>query len=97
MFIFALSITRKTNNMIAKSLIAKLKKNNIEFNIVDINGYNKEILFSINNMSFSADFNDSIDNEVLSFARDIWYNSASQEMERRYFSNFNQLLKYATE
>mgnify|MGYP003473620937 FL=1 len=83
--------------MIAKSLIAKLKKNNIEFNIVDINGYNKEILFSINNMSFSADFNDSIDNEVLSFARDIWYNSASQEMERRYFSNFNQLLKYATE
>ncbi len=83
--------------MIAKSLIAKLKKNNIEFNIVDINGYNKEILFSINNMSFSADFNDSIDNEVLSFARDIWYNSASQEMERRYISNFNQLLKYATE
>ena len=80
--------------MTTSNLISKLNKNNIECKIEDINGYNKDIKFFINGMTFRAGFN-THSNIISDFCRDICYDKSSQEMQRRFFDNFNQVLKYA--
>ena len=76
------------------SLASKLNKMNIQNSIVDLNGYNKEVVFSINNMNFSADFNVNA-NVIESYSRDICFDNTNQEMQRRFFTSLNSLLKYA--
>jgi hypothetical protein len=81
--------------MTIKNLILKLNKMNISHNLVeDNNGYNKDIQFSINGLIFKAGFTEG-NTIVQDFCREICYDHCNQEMERRFFSNFNQVLRYA--
>lgn len=80
--------------MTIKNLIDKLTKMNISYTVLDLNGYNKDVCFSINSMSFKAGFCDG--KEIIQdFCREICYDNCNQEMERRFFDNFSQLLRYA--
>jgi hypothetical protein len=67
---------------------------NIEYSILNLNGYNKDVNFSINGMSFSAGFT-STEDTVTDFCRNICFDVVNQETQRIFFNNFNQLLKYA--
>jgi hypothetical protein len=80
--------------MTTAQLKSKLTKMNVSFTEVDYNGYNKDICFSINNMNFAAGYNTK-DNEIEDFCRNICFDNDNQETQRRFFRNFNQLLKYA--
>jgi hypothetical protein len=75
-------------------LISKLNKLNISHEIVNNNGYNADIKFTVNNKVFLAGIVNDKDN-VEYFCHEICYDNTSQEMNRRFFQNFNQLLKYA--
>lgn len=80
--------------MTTTQLKTKLSKMNIQFTEIDYNGYNKDICFKINNMIFAAGFNAK--SEIIEdFCRNICYNSSEQETQRRFFTNFNALIKYA--
>ena len=84
----------KIKIMTTSQLKNKLAKMNIQFTEVDYNGYNKEICFSLNNMNFAAGFNTK--SEIIEdFSRNICYNNSEQEMQRRFFTNFNKLIKYS--
>ena len=76
------------------SLISKLNKMNISHTIIDINGYNKDIQFSINGLTFLAGFIEGKE-MIQDFCREIYYNNCSQETERRFFDNFNKVVNYA--
>lgn len=80
--------------MTTTNLISKLNKSNINFTIEDINGYNKDIVFLINGMTFKAGFN-THSNKISDFCRDICYDKTNQETQRRFFDSFNKLMKYA--
>lgn len=81
--------------MKVQRLISKLTKMNISHIIVlDGNSYNKDIVFSINGLVFKAGFRDGgliIDD----YCREICFDESTQEMQRRFFANFNQILKYS--
>jgi hypothetical protein len=81
--------------MTTTNLIAKLNKMNITYSIVDINGYNQDIKFTINGMVFAAGFTTQ-SNIIEDFCREISFDKVNQEMQRRFFYNFNKCLKYAT-
>lgn len=66
----------------------------ISHTIVDHNGYNKDIEFSINGLNFKAGFNEG-QTVIQDFCREICYDKVNQEMQRRFFDNFTQLVKYA--
>ena len=76
------------------NLINKLNKMNIENKIVDVNGYNKDVVFTINKMTFYAGFTANNDT-IIDYCRNICYDNCSQETQRRFFDNFNQILRYA--
>ncbi len=80
--------------MTTANLISKLTKMNVEYTVVDVNGYNMDIEFSINGLNFSAGFNTS-KNIIEDFSRAICYDNVNQEMQRRFFTNFNKLISYA--
>lgn len=80
--------------MTTSSLVSKLNKMNIAHSIVDVNGYNKDIQFIINGLTFKAGFTEG-KTEVEDFCREICFDNNTQEMQRRFFITFNQLLKYA--
>jgi hypothetical protein len=80
--------------MTISNLISKLNKINISYSILDVNGYNKDIQFSINGLIFKAGFIEG-NNEIQDYCREICYDNNTQEMQRRFFDNFNKLLKYA--
>lgn len=80
--------------MKVSSLISKLHKMNIGHSIIDNNGYNMDVMFIINGMIFKAGYNKGFE-DVLDFCREVCYNKSEQEMQRRFFDNFKQLLKYA--
>jgi hypothetical protein len=84
----------KQHDMTTATLIKKLNKMNVEHTIVDFNGYNMDIVFTICGMTFNAGFIKGQD-EVQDFCREICFDVCSQETTRRFFANFNQLLKYA--
>lgn len=73
----------------------KLKKANIEFSILDFNGFNKAIVFKIYNEDCEADFN-SRDLVLSGFSINRGFNPLNQETKRIYFSNFSKLNKYIT-
>lgn len=80
--------------MTTQNLISKLTKINVNYAIVDYNGYNKDIQFSINGLTFKAGF--TINSTIIEdFCREICFDQCTQETQRRFFRNFNQLLKYA--
>lgn len=81
--------------MTIQNLISKLAKMNIAYTILNNNGYNKDIQFSINGMTFKAGFTEG-KTIVEDFCREICYDNCNQEMQRRFFDNFNQILRYAT-
>ena len=76
------------------TLISKLEKNGTRYTELNGNGYNKDIEFTINGKNFLAGFIEGID-EITDFCREICYDKNNQEMQRRYFDNFNQVIKYA--
>ena len=91
-YIFVSTITN--NDMTTAALITKLTKMNVSYTVLDINGYNKDIQFSINGFTFKAGFIEG-KNIVEDFCREICYNKSEQEMQRRFFDNFNKVLQYA--
>ena len=65
-----------------------------EQSYADVNGYNQDVEFSINNMTFKAGY--LIGGDVVEdFCREICFDKSTQETQRRFFDNFNQVLKYA--
>lgn len=80
--------------MTTQSLQSKLSKMNISYSIIDFNGYNKEIAFSINGLNFKAGFTEG-KTIIEDLCREICFDNNTQEMQRRFFGSFNQLLKYA--
>jgi hypothetical protein len=76
------------------SLILKLNKMDIDSTIVNINNYNMDVKFVINGMTFKAGFIKG-QNIIQDFCREICLDKSSQETQRRFFDNFNKLLKYA--
>ena len=87
--------SQNNNNMTTANLISKLNKMNIESTIVNDNDYNMDVEFIINGMTFKAGFIKG-QNIILDFCREICFDKSSQEMQRRFFDNFNKLVKYAT-
>jgi hypothetical protein len=81
--------------MTTSTLISKLNKMNIESTIVDDNGYNMDVKFIINGMTFKAGFIKG-QNVIQDFCREIYFDKSNQETQRRFFDNFNKLLKYTT-
>jgi hypothetical protein len=81
--------------MTTTNLITKLNKMNINHSIIDINGFNQDIKFIINGMVFKAGFTTQ-SNIIEDFCREISFDKVNQEMQRRFFDNFNKCLKYAT-
>lgn len=80
--------------MKTETLIQKLTKLNIQNKIVDLNGYNKDMYFKINGLQFVAGI--SYDGKVITdFCREICFDHANQEMQRRFFANFAALMRYA--
>jgi hypothetical protein len=53
-----------------------------------------DVEFIINGMTFKAGFIKG-QNIILDFCREICFDKSSQEMQRRFFDNFNKLVKYA--
>ena len=80
--------------MTTQNLIKKLTKLNVSYTVLEGNGYNKDIQFSINDIIFLAGFNEG-KNVITDFCREICYDNNTQEMQRRFFDNFNKVLKYA--
>ena len=80
--------------MTTTNLIAKLTKMNVSSTILEGNGYNKDVQFSINGLTFLAGFVEGR-NEVQDICREICYDNSNQEMQRRFFDNLNQVLRYA--
>ena len=80
--------------MTTSNLISKITKMNVSYTILENNGYNKDIQFSINGLTFLAGFVEG-KNEIQDFCREICYDTCKQEMQRRFFDNFNQVLRYA--
>ena len=77
-----------------KALTSKLSKMKISYSVESNNNYNKDIKFSINGKTFKAGFSEG--KEVIEdFCTESNYDDCTQETNRRYFDNFNQLLKYA--
>lgn len=76
------------------SLVSKLNKMKVPFVVVDVNEYNKDIVFSLNGLQFKAGYVEGSE-EVEDFCREICWDNVDQEMQRRFFDNFSQLVKYA--
>ena len=73
------------------NLTSKLNKMNTLFVIVDVNGYNKDIVFQVNGKTFKAGFTDA-SGVVEDFCQEICWDNSEQEMQRTFYKNFNQLL-----
>jgi hypothetical protein len=80
--------------MTTQNLISRLTKMNVSHTILDNNGYNKDVQFTINGLTFKAGFIEG-KNEISDYCREICFDNCSQETQRRFFSNFTKLLKYA--
>jgi hypothetical protein len=81
--------------MTTTNLIKKLNKMQVSHNIVDVNGYNQDIHFVINGKKYIAGYN--VKNNVIEdYCMEICYDNANQEMQRRFFDNFNKVLNHAT-
>ena len=80
--------------MTIANLISKLKKTNVAHTILENNGYNKDIKFSINGKTFKAGFTEG-KTIIEYFFIYRGYNNSEQETERRFFDNFAKVLKYA--
>ena len=75
------------------SLISKLNKMNVSHEIVNDNGYNADIQFVINGKIFEASIVEGNDT-ILHYSKDLYFDNVNQETQRRFYDNFNQLLKY---
>jgi hypothetical protein len=84
----------KIKIMKIQSLISKLQKMNVSHVVLENNGYNKDIQFVLNGLTFKAGFTEG-KTIVEDFCREICYDNCNQEMQRRFFDNFNQVLRYA--
>jgi hypothetical protein len=76
------------------SLISKLTKMNVPFTILEGNGYNKDIEFSINGSVFEASFTEGYPN-IQYYSKETGYDDASQQFTSYYFENFAQVLRHA--
>ena len=79
--------------MTVKNLISKLTKNGVTYTILDY-GYNKDIEFMINGITFKSGFTEG-KTTVEDFCSELYYDNCNQEIQRRFFDNFNQVLRYA--
>jgi hypothetical protein len=80
--------------MKSATLKKRLKNMGIPYNVVDVNGYNKDIEFTINETNFKGGIIEGKE-EVQDFCREICYDKVREEMLRRFFRNFKELLRYA--
>jgi hypothetical protein len=72
----------------------KLTKLNAEVTTQDHNGYNMSVVFTINGKSYEADYNKG-ENNIIGFSFTTGYDDAIQETTRRFFDNFNQVLRHS--
>lgn len=77
--------------MKVSNLTSKLNKMKVPFTVVDVNEWNKDIVFQINGKTFKAGFTAASD-VIEDFCREICYDNVDQEMQRVFYKNFNQLL-----
>lgn len=80
--------------MTTTTLISKLGKMNIPYTIVDFNGYNMDIVFTINGKTFKAGFFKG-DTLIQDYCRDISFDNTSQEIIRSIYKNFAAVLRAA--
>lgn len=80
--------------MTKQNLISKLNKMNVEVSILDLNGYNKDFLFTINNKKYAAGFTDN-NIKIEDLTRIIYYDNTNQCSTRLFFKTFKALLKNA--
>jgi hypothetical protein len=80
--------------MTVNTLNNKLSKLGITSSVFDYNGYNKAIIFAINNLEVQAKFSDGKD-IIESFCVITGYDNLNQERERSFFYSFNKVLSYA--
>ncbi len=78
-----------------EALKNKLSKLNVTTTVTDFNGYNKDLNFTINGLNFNAGFVEGKD-DVQDFCRVIAFDNTHEEHQRRFFTSFNSLLKYAS-
>jgi len=76
------------------SLLSKLNKLNVSHEVVNDNGYNADIKFIINNKVFLAGIIKS-KAEIQDFCHEFYFDNVLQETQRRFFDNFNQILRYS--
>lgn len=74
------------------SLISRLDKLGIENRIFDGNGYNKNLVFTVNGTTYYASFTSDAIQDICKITG---YNEAAQETDRQYFANLRQVLKDA--
>jgi len=81
--------------MTTTNLKNKLTKMNIDYTEKDYNGYNKSILFSINNEKIEADYEDG--NNVISlYSIRTGYDNLNQETNYIFFHSFNKVIKWTS-
>ena len=80
--------------MTTQNLISKLNKMNVSHTVLENNGYNKDIQFTINGLIFKAGFREG-KKIVEDFCTEICYDNCNQKTRRRFFDNFKQVLRYA--
>jgi hypothetical protein len=80
--------------MTTKSLISKLTKLSITHSVIDYNGFNQEIKFTINDLVYFASYNVK-DTIIDYFYCNHYYDNANQEMNRTFYHSFNQILRYS--
>lgn len=67
---------------------------NVEHSILENNGYNKQIKFSINGVIFKAAFTEGKP-LIEDFCRELSYDEANQETDRLFFTSLSQVIEYA--
>ena len=80
--------------MSTTTLTNRLSKMGIGYKVINVNGYDMDIQFAINGITFLAGYNVN-SNSIIDFCREICFDNGSQEMQRRFFDNFAQVLRYA--
>ena len=75
------------------TLINKLEKMQIAYNVITVNNYNYELEMIINNKKYYADYDVNINNKVNGFYRVNGYNEANQTNDYYFYSNINRIFE----
>ena len=80
--------------MTVSQLTSKLIKLNVEFEMIDINEFNKSVHFEINGSKYECDYT-AISNVISDYSKFIGTDNTDQSFRYRFFDSFSQLIKNA--